>query len=41
MDVTQNRDFMNRLQEELQLGESYLFCAQWKKYYYPQITQPC
>ena len=41
MDVTQNRDFMNRLQEELQPGESYLFCAQWKKYYYPQITQPC
>ena len=37
MDVTQNRDFMNRLQEELQPGESYLFCAQWKKYYYRRL----
>ena len=37
MDVTGQRDFKKQLQEELQLGSSYFFCALWEKYYYPQF----
>ena len=30
-------DIIKQLQEELQLGSSYFFCALWEKYYYPQF----
>lgn len=37
MDVTEHPDFFEALQTEMQLGNSYFFCAIWQKYYYKEF----